>query len=238
MANATGNLANVFTKQKMFDKALGYYERSIGFQQSMDDKSGMCSNFNSEADVYKERKDYSKSIELYLKAIELAKEIGARDLLKNAYRGIAEAYSFSGNFQEGYKYLFNYSDLKDTITVEDEKRNVAEMQARFDNENKEKKIILLEQQKQIDGLKANRQQNIIYFSVIGLVLVFILALVIFNRYRIKQKANVQLEQAYHVIEDKNKDITASINYARRIQQSLLPTEKYIHRNLERMRKKS
>jgi adenylate cyclase len=39
------------------------------------------------------------------------------------------------------------------------------------------------------------------------------------------------------IEEKNKDITDSIHYARRIQQSLMPTEKYIHRHLHRLTKK-
>jgi len=40
-----------------------------------------------------------------------------------------------------------------------------------------------------------------------------------------------------IIEEKNKDITDSILYARRIQQSLLPTMKYIDKNLKRLLKK-
>lgn len=39
-----------------------------------------------------------------------------------------------------------------------------------------------------------------------------------------------------IIEEKNKDITASITYAKRIQQSLLPTEKYIDKNIKRLKK--
>ncbi len=40
-----------------------------------------------------------------------------------------------------------------------------------------------------------------------------------------------------IIEEKNKDITASITYAKRIQQSLLPTDKYIDKTIRRLRKK-
>jgi hypothetical protein len=36
------------------------------------------------------------------------------------------------------------------------------------------------------------------------------------------------------ITEKNKNITDSILYARRIQRSLLPPEKYIHKSLERL----
>lgn len=39
-----------------------------------------------------------------------------------------------------------------------------------------------------------------------------------------------------IIDEKNKDIIDSIHYARRIQNSLLPTEKYLQRNLERLNK--
>ena len=43
-------------------------------------------------------------------------------------------------------------------------------------------------------------------------------------------------QQKEIIEEKNKDITASITYAKRIQQSLLPTEKYIDKNIKRLKK--
>lgn len=38
-----------------------------------------------------------------------------------------------------------------------------------------------------------------------------------------------------IIEEKNKDITDSIHYAKRIQTSLLPTEKYIDKSIKRLR---
>lgn len=42
--------------------------------------------------------------------------------------------------------------------------------------------------------------------------------------------------AEDIIREKNKDILASITYAKRIQQSMLPTEKYIEKNLKRLKK--
>jgi len=38
-------------------------------------------------------------------------------------------------------------------------------------------------------------------------------------------------------EEKNKDIVDSIHYAKRIQQSLMPTEKYLERNLKELKQK-
>jgi tetratricopeptide (TPR) repeat protein len=53
---------------------------------------------------------------------------------------------------------------------------------------------------------------------------------------INRLKNVELKNAYEEIAVKNKDITDSIIYARRIQTSLLPTEKYIEKNLNRLKK--
>ena len=37
------------------------------------------------------------------------------------------------------------------------------------------------------------------------------------------------------VDEKNKEITDSITYAKRIQTASLPTENYIHRNMERLK---
>ena len=47
----------------------------------------------------------------------------------------------------------------------------------------------------------------------------------------------ELEEKKKTLEEKNKEITDSIRYARRIQQSLLPSEKYIAKNLRRLQNK-
>ncbi|MFL5764691.1 MAG: GAF domain-containing protein [Bacteroidia bacterium] len=47
-----------------------------------------------------------------------------------------------------------------------------------------------------------------------------------------------LAEKSHVIENQNKDILDSIRYARRIQTSLLPTEKYIDKTLTKLQKRT
>ena len=44
-------------------------------------------------------------------------------------------------------------------------------------------------------------------------------------------AFIELEYKHQIIEEKQKEIIDSIKYAKRIQQSLMPTEKYIEKSL-------
>ncbi len=63
------------------------------------------------------------------------------------------------------------------------------------------------------------------------VLIIIIAIVAIKLLLLNKKTNKLLNDRNALIEAKNKDITDSINYAKRIQKSLLPTEKYIGKKL-------
>jgi serine phosphatase RsbU (regulator of sigma subunit) len=64
----------------------------------------------------------------------------------------------------------------------------------------------------------------------GLFLILILAIVILRSLRINQKKNEIINLQKQTVE-KQKEILDSIYYARRIQMALLPSEKYIARQL-------
>jgi hypothetical protein len=64
----------------------------------------------------------------------------------------------------------------------------------------------------------------------------------YNRFRItqKQKRIIEeqksvVEEQKHLVEEKQKEIVDSIRYAKRIQQALITNEKYIQRNLDKLR---
>jgi serine phosphatase RsbU (regulator of sigma subunit) len=68
-----------------------------------------------------------------------------------------------------------------------------------------------------------------FFITFGLV--SLLGLLTLNRYQIKKRSSRVLEEKNKIIEEKNKDILDSINYAKRIQQALLPDDESVRRIL-------
>jgi serine phosphatase RsbU (regulator of sigma subunit) len=49
--------------------------------------------------------------------------------------------------------------------------------------------------------------------------------------KVVEERTAEVVKQKHLLEEKNKEVMDSITYARRIQQSLMPTEKYISRIL-------
>ena len=79
----------------------------------------------------------------------------------------------------------------------------------------------------------SKKQKIIIFSVCGiLLLVVAFAVFAYRSFLQKKKANIEITKQKHTIEEKQKEILDSIYYARRIQRALLPSEKYIGKNLK------
>jgi serine phosphatase RsbU (regulator of sigma subunit)/predicted negative regulator of RcsB-dependent stress response len=238
------NIGSVFLELKEYDKALESFERSLHITESIGDKEGVAVGYNNLGYVYEKKGDHQKAIEHQEKSLALAKELNVKTLINNAYTGLAEAYVKINDYHSAYKYRTLSSDIKDTIFDIESNRNITEMQTRFDTEKKEKENEILKQRVEIQSLDNKRQQLVLYSITGGLVLVGALGFFAFRSYRIKRRANISLakqnkeiedkntelhrayseiEQKSTLLEEKNKDITDSIKYAKRIQQAILPT---------------
>ncbi|MGZ4033974.1 MAG: hypothetical protein ACXVP4_03845, partial [Bacteroidia bacterium] len=82
----------------------------------------------------------------------------------------------------------------------------------------------------IADAESKKQRIVILFGAFVLLLVIIFAAFIFRSLRVTRKQKI-------IIEEKQKEMVDSILYAKRIQDSLLPTEKYIDNSLKRLNNK-
>ena len=83
---------------------------------------------------------------------------------------------------------------------------------------------MLTKDKEIRDGELQNQRNVRNGLIIGVAMLLVVVALAYNRYRIKQKASKE-------IAEKNKEITESISYAKRIQSSFLTSEKYIAQRL-------
>ncbi len=82
------------------------------------------------------------------------------------------------------------------------------------------------------GKKQNGKQNLQRNAfIIGFAMMLVLAFFIYRSFRQKKHANLLLEEKNLLIEEKNLKITDSLNYAKRIQQAILPTDEIIRSNV-------
>lgn len=96
------------------------------------------------------------------------------------------------------------------------------------NKEREFKNILIAKKE----VETKIQRNIIWFSVIVIIILLILAFIIYMGYVQKQKTNQLLIEQNKIIQENNKKITDSIMYAKKIQEAILTPSDLVHQVLQ------
>jgi tetratricopeptide (TPR) repeat protein len=235
IANSLINIGNVYCIKKNYGKAMDYYTRTLKLSEEIGNKNGLSLSQINIGMLYGKMGDLPKEIEFLQRGIVLARELGRKDLLKDAYQELADAYSKQKEFEKAFKFHTLYSSLKDTLLNETNTRSINELQTQYQTEKKEKAIKLLTQEKEIEAVRLGRQRILIYSILGGLILVLTGAGFITKSLRVtrKQKQIIErqkevVEEQKGVVETKNKEITDSITYAKRLQKAILPRRRDIH----------
>ncbi len=229
-STSLGNMAEVYLKQKNHTKAIDVGEKALRLKQQLGDQLGQTSMFIILSECYLATNKNKKAFEYLLQAYDLAQKTDIITEQATAARLLAKQYSDKGDYYEAWKLLDAYATIRDSITAKENKQLVTELQ-RFTFEDQKKQIELLTQKNQIAELKSTRQSQLLMFSVIGFVLLLVIAAMIYSRFLVKKRANTDLQKAYSTIEEKNKSITDSIRYAKNLQEAILPSTETILRLL-------
>jgi serine phosphatase RsbU (regulator of sigma subunit) len=223
LASSYSNIGNTYFKKNKIDDAFTYQLKSLKIAKGYKDKDAIIAAYNSLGAIYIKKRNYYLAINYFNKAITISKEIDSKERSLEAYAYLVVVYKQLKNSEEALRYLDAYHDLNDSILNKDNFRQLAELSTKYETEKKEKEILLLTKDKELNA-KIIKQQQLVRWGLIGgLGLLFISIFSIYRRYRFKQKANRILEKQKEVIQQKNNLITDSINYAKTIQEAVLPT---------------
>jgi len=225
------NIGELYTNNDQLGQARTYLEESLRYFEKLGMKLNISGVLNSLAQVYRKSGDYERAIDMGNQALEIAEGLDSKDRLKLIYEGLAYIHADHGTFEEAYRYHRLYSATKDSLLNEENSKILNELEEQYQDEKKQLLIENLENEKQLQST-----QLIGALNALGLALV--LGFIAFRGYRNKKKANKiisqQKEEVEHqkeIVDEKNKEITDSIAYAKRIQNAILPPASFINQCL-------
>lgn len=226
------NLGILYYLKKDFQKAKAFLLRALDYEELLNSKYGISIALVNLSLVYNEEGDFEKAIQLGEKGLALAKEVEGIEEIRNGAKALWDIYKKQSRFKEALTMHELYVTVRDSILREDNKREIlqAEFQYKFDKEQALKTAehdAELEKQELLAAADKKRQNVIIYSTSGGLILVIIFSLLIYNRFKDTQKKNKIIQHQKEVVEGKNREITDSINYAKRIQNAILPPPKLV-----------
>ena len=127
--------------------------------------------------------------------------------------------------------------MNDSIKSEQSKKDVVRQEFKYQYEKKTAAdSVKAIEEKKVVAAQFKQEQTQRYALYGGVALLLIFGGFMFNRFRATQKQKNIIEVQKQIVDEKQKAVLDSIYYAKRIQQSLLPTEKYINKSLGRLNK--
>jgi class 3 adenylate cyclase/Tfp pilus assembly protein PilF len=194
ISSSLKNIGNIYFQMGKLEDALNNHLQALEIEKELGNKNGMTHAAISIGDIYVETKEFSRALDYYNRALSLAEEIQAKALIKDSYEHLSELYEMKNDFGKALDYYKLYTEAKDSLFNETSSERMAEIQTRYETEKKEAEIELLKNEKTIQKLELDHLKNLgIYLSII-LILAVVIAIIAYNRYRLKNKANILLEE--------------------------------------------
>lgn len=233
IADVLGNIGSLYSEQGKYDEALKTEFEALKIKKETGDNSGIAACHNYIGKIYQKKGDIRNAIRYGEMALEQAKKMKALRLIEESSHNLIVSYQKSGNYKKAFEMQDLYLQSKDSMLNKNNQFEVLKQEFKYDYEKQsfadslnyvnEKKISELENQAK---LKTEKNKQITLY--IGLSLVIIFTIFIFNRFRItqKQKNIIELQSkkltaTHHQLERKTKEIKDSILYSKEIQNTFL-----------------
>jgi serine phosphatase RsbU (regulator of sigma subunit)/Flp pilus assembly protein TadD len=230
------NYANIYRDIGEFDKALYYYEESYELKKTIGSRKGMFESLNGIGAVYFNQGYYEKAIKYGEEAFEIAQQIEVLVSIQEVSLNLFRSYKKVGRSRKALEMYELYNLMTDSLNTKENQKALLQKELQFEYEKE--KAVTEKEKERVAALseKEKEKQKILKYTMGGgLLLVVLFLFFVFNRLKATNKKNKiiaeqkeKVDEAFLILEEKNKEITDSITYAKRIQSAILPSDGQIH----------
>lgn len=256
LVNSHYALGVIFTKQRQYDSALIHQQQALALARELGDKPNEGYVLDGLAEIAFLQKRYSDAKRYATQALEIGEQIGDLGIISNAASSLQHTAYQTGRYRQAYQALLRYSQARDSVFNEKQMAKLTRIQAEYEFQQEKDSIKAANAIRQLEMEKdiASREARQLA-TYLGLGLSSALLITILYFYRTKQKDNRLLQEqskeliasneelsisqeelqavnealssTLDTVEKQRADIMASIHYAQRIQQAILPSKQML-----------
>lgn len=214
---AATSAGSIFLKQGMPQKAIPLLLHAM----ELTDTSNTITNISviaSLSNAYYQAKDYKRTRELALLALDKSKQAGLQNnLVVKIHSILFSTYADQHKYEQAYKSLLSYTILKDSLLSLQRNKAIHSLEVKYRTSEKDKDIakkqlFITQQEKKIE-----KRNNWLISGICGAMLLVLLMIAMFRSYRHKQRLqqekirNLQQEQELLHKEKEIDNLKAMIN---------------------------
>jgi serine phosphatase RsbU (regulator of sigma subunit) len=255
-ASTLREIGNLYLTKNDIQKALKHYTEAIELYESINDVEEIVKSYNNIAMLYFKTNKYENTKYYAQKALNLSKKLGYVEGISATAKLLSNIYEIENNTNKAYEMYKLHITMRDSIKNTKNEKLAIKSQLQYEYEQKQK-LLKIEKEKEILIAKEEkkRHQAINIAFSLGITLFLIFLIILYNRLKVtnrqkkiisitNQELNISNEELAKqrdeiekqkdkiiiqkkILENKNQEITDSITYAKRIQESILPSNELI-----------
>jgi serine phosphatase RsbU (regulator of sigma subunit) len=237
LSNSYICLSEIYYQLNNSAKCLLYAKNAVNASIDIKDEYTLSHAYVQLSNAYYLQNDMKLAVEALSRATEYANKTGDIPALESIAKNLSELYEESGDFKNSLKYYKDFKMYKDSALSYENILQEKNAEAKYENEKKQKEIELLGEEQKASEVENQKKKIYLSVALFGIIILGFVLVILYRNNLLKQKTNTNLEafnkEVNHqkeLVEVKNKEITDSINYAKRIQQSILTSDNYFKKH--------
>lgn len=217
------NIGNTYLKQKRFKESRAYISKALELNKRRGRSYNLATNYTNLATIAYEMGDYQTAKKEFVTAYEYARDSESIEKLRDVVQQEAWFYKRIGDFEKALERQEAFYELRDSVFNTNRAAKFAEMETRYQTEQKEKALAetranLAERELEV------RRKNFLMYGGFSLALILgLMGYLFYNQQRLK---NRQLQK-----ENELKTALAKIETQNKLQEQRLRISRDLHDNI-------
>ena len=201
--DATKALAWNYYLKNDLDSSLVLFNEMLSLSIASNNQSQIANAIGNFGTIYRDKKEYDKAIDYYLKSIDIAYKVRSWDNLAWIYRDCSQLYETINDFKNAYKYQILYKQYSDSVNSSNYITSNAVGRIRYQAQLKENELQAL-------ALKYKNQRYLMYGFVIFSVLIAVIGYLVFRQSKNNAKRRI-LEMNQKILEISQANLRQQMN---------------------------
>lgn len=233
------NFATILIEEGKLDSAFFYLKESTRLKEKFGSLNDKTDAYNHMADAYLKKSQPDMALGYLKKTLSLLDTTLYGSDLEQVYLLLSQAYESKNNPRSALRYYKLSRTVSDSISAHNEAGELLQKEVRIEvGKAHLADSLIMAEGKKISNLALASKQRENVILLVFLSLAALIALLLYNRFRVTRKQKHIINEQKRVVEIRQKEMLDSIHYAKRIQQSLMTSERYIERVLNKAKNKT
>ncbi len=192
LANGHFILGGIYADSGRPDLAIKEFLAARPYRDKVGNPSYIVSDLYSISSLYYQSGDYRKGIDAGLEAMKIADQYHLTLKFENVYEALAQNYEGLHDYKNSSKYYNMLAIAKDSVYKNATADAIAEMQAKYESEKKQQRIVL--QDAKLSEQKAEIRNTYLIITALLVITILICIILVQARNRYKRKHELVMKE--------------------------------------------